>query len=134
VPGGTLRRRAPPSPRTRPGPGGCTAAWGLDPYLVTIGKSIGGGIPSGAYGLTAELPERIFADPAADVEDTGGVGGTLAGNARYRARRVPALYVINRGVLMTPFHNMALMCPATTQGDADAHTALSAAAADELLS
>ena len=25
----------------------------------------------------------------------------------------------NRGVLLTPFHNMALMCPATTQSDVD---------------
>lgn len=29
---------------------------------------------------------------------------------------------LNRGVLMTPFHNMALMCPATTQVDIDKHT------------
>jgi len=188
------------------GPGGCTAAWGLEPDMVTIGKSIGGGIPSGAFGLTAELAERILADPAADIEDTGGVGGTLAGNAlslaamratlgevltdeafgqmiavatrftegvrsvletrrlpwnivqlgaraEYRFCPVPPrsggesaaaadpaldeylhLYMINRGVLMTPFHNMALMCPATTEADADAHTALFAAAADELLS
>jgi glutamate-1-semialdehyde 2,1-aminomutase len=43
------------------------------------------------------------------------------------------LYMINRGILMTPFHNMALMCPATTDADADAHTAMFAAAADELL-
>ena len=43
------------------------------------------------------------------------------------------LYMINRGILMTPFHNMALMCPATTDADADAHTAVFAAAADELL-
>ncbi len=187
------------------GPGGCTAAWALEPDMVTIGKAIGGGIPSGAYGLSAELAERILTDPAADIEDTGGVGGTLAGNAlsvaamratlgqvltdeafgrmiavatRFTAgvqavldtRHLPwnivqlgaraeyrfcpepprsggesaaaadtgldeylHLYLVNRGVLMTPFHNMALMCPATTESDADAHTALFAAAADELL-
>ena len=33
--------------------------------MVTIGKSIAGGIPAGAYGLTAELAERILADPTA---------------------------------------------------------------------
>jgi glutamate-1-semialdehyde 2,1-aminomutase len=33
------------------------------------------------------------------------------------------LAVMNRGVLMTPFHNMALMCPATTDADVDRHTA-----------
>ena len=36
------------------GPGGCTRAWGLEPDIVTIGKSIGGGVPCGAYGLDAE--------------------------------------------------------------------------------
>jgi glutamate-1-semialdehyde 2,1-aminomutase len=187
------------------GPGGCTAAWGLEPDMVTIGKSIAGGIPAGAYGVTAELARKILTDPTADIEDTGGVGGTLSGNAlslaamratlgevltdeafdgmiavatRFTAgvrsvldsRRLPwtitqlgaraeyrfcpepprtggrshaaadpeldeylHLYMINRGILMTPFHNMALMCPATTDADADAHTATFAAAADELL-
>jgi glutamate-1-semialdehyde 2,1-aminomutase len=187
------------------GPGGCTAAWGLEPDMVTIGKSIAGGVPAGAYGLTADLAERILADQAADIEDTGGVGGTLAGNAlslaamratlgdvltdeafdgmiavatRFTAgvrsvldsRRLPwtiaqlgaraeyrfcpspprtggqseaaadpeldeylHLYLINRGILMTPFHNMALMCPATTAADADAHTAVFSAATDDLL-
>jgi glutamate-1-semialdehyde 2,1-aminomutase len=33
---------------------------------------------------------------------------------------------------MTPFHNMALMCPATTKADVDAHTAVFASAVDEL--
>ena len=63
------------------GPGGCTRAWNLDPDIVTIGKSIAGGIPAGAYGLAGELAERIMNDDAADIVDTGGVGGTLAGNA-----------------------------------------------------
>jgi len=187
------------------GPGGCTRAWGLQPDMVTIGKSIGGGIPCGAYGLSAGLAARILADESADIIDTGGVGGTLAGNAlsvaamratlehvltddafgpmtvlagrftagvaevigelalpwsivqlgaraEYRfcprpprsggesdAAADPALdeylhlYLANRGVLITPFHNMALMCPATTAEDVDAHTAAFAAAAAELL-
>jgi len=187
------------------GPGGCTRAWGLEPDIVTIGKAIAGGLPAGAYGLSAPLAERILADDAADIIDTGGVGGTLAGNAlsvaamratlervlteaafgqmieladRYTAgvrevltsRRLPwsisqlgaraeyrfcarpprtggesdaaddpeldeylHLYLVNRGVLLTPFHNMALMCPDTTDVDVDAHTAIFAAAADDLL-
>jgi glutamate-1-semialdehyde 2,1-aminomutase len=32
------------------------------------------------------------------------------------------LYALNRGILLTPFHNMALMSPATTQADVDRHT------------
>ena len=32
------------------------------------------------------------------------------------------LYALNRGILLTPFHNMALMCPDTTRADVDAHT------------
>ena len=63
------------------GPGGCTRAWNLDPDIVTIGKAIAGGIPAGAYGLSGPLAERIMADESADLIDTGGIGGTLAGNA-----------------------------------------------------
>jgi glutamate-1-semialdehyde 2,1-aminomutase len=187
------------------GPGGCTRAWQLTPDIVTIGKSIAGGIPAGAYGLSAALAERILSDESADIEDTGGVGGTLAGNAlsvaamratlehvltdaafeqmiavadRYTAgvrdvltsRALPwvitqlgaraeyrfcptpprnggeseaaadtdldeylHLFLVNRGVLLTPFHNMALMCPATTLADVDVHTKIFADAADQLL-
>jgi glutamate-1-semialdehyde 2,1-aminomutase len=31
------------------------------------------------------------------------------------------VYLANRDVLLTPFHNMALMCPATTEADVDRH-------------
>jgi glutamate-1-semialdehyde aminotransferase len=34
------------------------------------------------------------------------------------------LWAMNRGVLMTPFHNMALMSPATTAADVDRHTSV----------
>jgi glutamate-1-semialdehyde 2,1-aminomutase len=34
------------------------------------------------------------------------------------------LYLLNRGVLLTPFHNMALMCPFTAEEDVDLHNAL----------
>ena len=186
------------------GPGGCTAAWGLRPDAVTLGKSIGGGVPIGAYGVTAELAARITAQDDADYEDTGGVGGTLAGNAlslaaaratlgevltdeafrhmvalrerfaegaeaaiaehgmpwsivslgarcefRYSAEPPqtgaesaaagdPALdeylhlYLMNRGVLITPFHNMALLCPVTTEDQVDLHTEVFTAAVAEL--
>src|SRR3954452_21950321 len=63
------------------GPGGCTRAWGLEPDLLTIGKAIGGGIPCGALGLSADVAERaVQASTEVDFEDAGGIGGTLAGN------------------------------------------------------
>ena len=42
------------------------------------------------------------------------------------------LYMSNRGVLMTPFHNMALMCPTTTVDDVDTHGQLFEQAMQEL--
>jgi glutamate-1-semialdehyde 2,1-aminomutase len=41
------------------GPGGATAMWHLDPDIVTIGKAVAGGLPMGAYGVTAELGEQL---------------------------------------------------------------------------
>jgi glutamate-1-semialdehyde 2,1-aminomutase len=186
------------------GPGGATAAWGLSPDLVTIGKAIGGGIPAAAYGMSGELADRLLARSDLDLIDVGGVGGTLAGNAlsvaavcatlsqvltdeafgemitlaerfadgvagvisryglpwsvtrlgaraEYRfaspaprtgteaaAADDPQLddylhtFMANRGVLLTPFHNMALMCPATTAADVDLHTELFEAAVRQL--
>jgi glutamate-1-semialdehyde aminotransferase len=43
------------------------------------------------------------------------------------------LFVMNRGVLMTPFHNMALMSPVTTVADVDRHTEAFAEAVDALV-
>ena len=186
------------------GPGGCTAAWGLEPDLLTIGKAIGSGIPSGALGLSSSLAASLLADPDADYEDTGGVGGTLAGNALSAAamratlehvlteeafahtvplaerfavgveevigrhglpwhvtrlgcraeygfsappprngteahaaadaelERYLHLHALNRGVMITPFHNMALMSPATSEADVDRHTEVFAEAVAEL--
>jgi len=187
------------------GPGGATAAWGLQPDIFVIGKSIGGGIPSGAYGISHEVARLITSHPDADLVDVGGVGGTLAGNAlsvaamratlesvltdeafvdmvelateftrgvqqaidthdvpwsvtqlgaraEFRfASPAPVngtqsraaaddgleeylhLYLANRGVLITPFHNMALMCPETQRADVDLHTRLFDAAVRELV-
>jgi glutamate-1-semialdehyde aminotransferase len=42
------------------------------------------------------------------------------------------LHALNRGVLLTPFHNMALMSPATTEADVDRHTEVFREAALEL--
>jgi glutamate-1-semialdehyde 2,1-aminomutase len=43
------------------------------------------------------------------------------------------LWCLNRGVLMTPFHNMALFCPAHTGADVDRHTEVFTGALDALL-
>jgi glutamate-1-semialdehyde 2,1-aminomutase len=185
--------------------GGATKAWGLEPDLVTIGKAIGGGIPAGAYGLSAELADRLLSRPELDLVDMGGVGGTLAGNAlsiaamcatlgevlteeafahmhalaeRFEAGVAQVIaahalpwsvtrlgarveyrfadpaprtgteaaavhdqelddylhtYLANRGILLTPFHNMALMSPATSAADVDLHSRLFADAVADLL-
>jgi glutamate-1-semialdehyde 2,1-aminomutase len=59
-------------------------------------------------------------------------GGESAAAADFELERVLHLYVLNRGVLLTPFHNMALICPATTEADIDLHTRTFAAALHEL--
>jgi glutamate-1-semialdehyde 2,1-aminomutase len=176
------------------GPGGMIAELDLHPDAVVLGKSIGGGIPAGAYGMTREFAVAVRESLEMEDIDVGGVGGTLAGNAvslagiratlsevltpqafvgmidrctewtagvqaaidefdvpwqvtqlgaraeysfRATAPRDGAeaaaaddfelqqylhLHALNRGILMTPFHNMALMCPATTAADVERHT------------
>ena len=60
-------------------------------------------------------------------------GAESAAAADFELERLLHLYALNRGVLLTPFHNMALMCPDTSAADVDAHTKIFAAAADELV-
>lgn len=43
------------------------------------------------------------------------------------------VYLANRGILMTPFHNMALMSPATTKEDVDKHHEVFSAAVGDLV-
>jgi len=63
------------------GPGGMTADLSLKPDILTIGKAIGGGIPTGTFGMTHEIASAIAKKTEREVIDTGGIGGTLAGNA-----------------------------------------------------
>ena len=177
------------------GPGGMIQRDSLQPDAVVVGKTIGGGVPAGAYGMTQELQTRVRASIHLEDIDVGGVGGTLAGNAVSLAgiratlsevltpevypamiqratewtrgvqdaiddhglpwqvtqlgsrseysflERAPRhgkeaadaddfelqqylhLHALNRGILLTPFHNMALMSPVTSAADVEAHTA-----------
>jgi glutamate-1-semialdehyde 2,1-aminomutase len=52
----------------------------------------------------------------------------------FELERFLHLYALNRGVLLTPFHSMALMSPVTTEADVDTHTKIFAEATAELVS
>src|SRR4051812_2858292 len=62
------------------GPGGYTGAHGLEPDVLTVGKSIGGGIACAAYGFSDEVATRIEGAIPREESDVGGIGGTLAAN------------------------------------------------------
>ena len=185
------------------GPGGCTKLWQLEPDMLVIGKTIGGGVPVAAYGMSAELAAQIEQNLSDHDVDVSGIGGTLSGSAlamaairatlsncllssqfeqtihlasrwtagvtksytqhnldwnvqqlgcraeywfckppRNGAQAAAAsdpklegfmhLWAINRGVLLTPFHNMALMSSFHTTADVDLHTEVFNSALDEL--
>jgi glutamate-1-semialdehyde 2,1-aminomutase len=59
-------------------------------------------------------------------------GSEAAASVDHELDRLLHLWALNRGILMTPFHNMALMCPATTEQDVDLHTEAFAEAAARL--
>jgi glutamate-1-semialdehyde 2,1-aminomutase len=60
-------------------------------------------------------------------------GGESAAGADERLDEWFHLYMLNRGLVMTPFHNMALVSPATTADDVDLHTRLFNDAVAEVL-
>ena len=62
------------------GSGGMTAQLSLSPDFLTIGKAIGGGFPTGAFGMTLSVADSIKKLVELEVIDTGGIGGTLAAN------------------------------------------------------
>jgi len=49
-------------------------------------------------------------------------GGEAAAAIDHELDRYMHLFSLNRGILMTPFHNMALISPETTKEDVDYHT------------
>jgi glutamate-1-semialdehyde 2,1-aminomutase len=107
-----------------------------------------------AFGQTIPLAERFTADVSETIDDAALPWHVtqLGCRAEYRFQPTPPrtgadaaaaidaeldrymhLYALNRGVLLTPFHNMALMSPATTSADVDAHTEVFRGAVDDLL-
>lgn len=52
----------------------------LKPDVLVLGKCIGGGFPVGAYGVTAEMKERIDKIIRVEYSDTSGIGGTMTGS------------------------------------------------------
>src|SRR5216683_1712393 len=63
------------------GSGGYTRAENLDPDFFIFGKAIAGGVPGAAYGFTEAVASSIAKSQNLEDCDTGGIGGTLAGNA-----------------------------------------------------
>jgi glutamate-1-semialdehyde aminotransferase len=70
--------------------GGLTTEWGLEPDLLTVGKSIAGGVPLGAYGMTDDVAP-VLRPPAGGAAVSGiaydevATGGALFANALSRA-------------------------------------------------
>src|SRR3989475_12015868 len=86
------------------GPGGYTAAHGLDPDILTIGKPIAGGIPAAAYGVSRDLAARAAAGIRVEDSDVSGIGGTLSG----KALALAAMRATLEHVLTPPFYEAAV--------------------------
>jgi len=84
-----------------------------------------GGLPWNVQRLGCRAEYTFCAKPPRN-------GGESAAAADFELERFLHLYALNRGVLLTPFHNMALMCPETTEGDIDRHTGIFSEAVAEL--
>jgi len=72
--------------------GGLTRAWSLDPDVVTLGKSLGGGVPIGAYGMTGDLRDWMERHRDAHGRVAGlATGGTTFANPLSLAAAVAVL-------------------------------------------
>lgn len=63
------------------GPGGLTSRWSREPDVLVIGKSIAGGVPLGAYGMSVDVAGVLDHRPGASYAEEIATGGTLFGNA-----------------------------------------------------
>ncbi len=59
-------------------------------------------------------------------------GGEAAAAVDIELDRYMHLFALNRGILLTPFHNMALIAPQTTATDIDYHTQIFRQAVESL--
>jgi glutamate-1-semialdehyde aminotransferase len=72
--------------------GGLTRKFGLDPDIITLGKSLGGGIAIGAYGMSETLARVMERHLDIDVGPNGlATGGTMYANALSMATARAAL-------------------------------------------
>ena len=76
--------------------------------------------------LGARVEYRFSPDPPRD-------GGEAATAVDAELEKLMHLYAMNRGILLTPFHNMALMSPYTAHEDVDHHTEVFAAAVSDVV-
>ena len=60
-------------------------------------------------------------------------GAAAAAAVDEELERLMHLWTLNRGVLLTPFHNMALFSPAHSEADVDRHTQVFGEAVDALM-
>ena len=76
--------------------GGLTRAWALEPDIITLGKSLGGGVPIGAYGMTGDLRDRMERHRDAYGRRLGlATGGTTYANPLSLAAAVAVLRAIH---------------------------------------
>jgi glutamate-1-semialdehyde aminotransferase len=93
--------------------GGYSGIHGLDPDILVIGKPIAGGVASSAWGFTDAIANHWDRIRRNKPPGHSGFGTMLSANA---PELEPAIHLglLNRGCLITPFHNMMLVSPVTT--------------------
>jgi glutamate-1-semialdehyde 2,1-aminomutase len=123
------------------GVGGTLAANALS--LAALKATLSGVLTEEAFERMIRLAERWTDGVEAGIEESGlpwhvtrlgcraeylfgpdrpRNGGEAHAAGNFALERYMHLHALNRGILLTPFHNMALMSPATTEADVDRHS------------